>query len=49
MSDKRVVAFSPEDMKRRRTRSLIMAGILVGLIILFFVTTIYKMKQGMQL
>ncbi len=42
--NKPVVAFSPEDMKRRKTRALVMAVILVGLVILFFVTTIYKVQ-----
>jgi signal peptidase I len=48
MSEKHIVAFSPEDMKRRRTRSLVLAAILVGFIVLFFVTTIYKIKSGIH-
>ena len=43
---KPVVAFSPEDMKRRRTRAVIMALVLVAIMVMFFVTTIYKIKTG---
>ncbi len=45
---KPVVAFSPEDMKRRKLRALVMALVLVGLVVLFFVTTIFKIKAGIQ-
>ena len=37
------VAFSPEDLKRRRGRAKVMAWCLVGLIILFFVTTLVRL------
>jgi hypothetical protein len=36
-------AFSPEDMARRRRRSRAMAWVLVGMMILFFVTTIVRL------
>jgi hypothetical protein len=35
-------AFSPEDLKRRRRRSLVMALCLVGFAVLFYVTTIVR-------
>lgn len=35
--------FSPEDMSRRRKRSIAMALVLAGLVILFFVTTIVRL------
>ena len=37
---KPVVAFSPEDLKRRRKRATVMAWCLVALIVLFFITTL---------
>ncbi len=40
---KPAVAFSPEDLKRRRGRAKVMAWCLVGLIILFFVTTLVRL------
>jgi accessory gene regulator protein AgrB len=43
---KPLVAFSPEDMKRRKKRSLYLALCLVGMIILFFVTTLVKLGAG---
>jgi accessory gene regulator protein AgrB len=43
---KPVVVFSPEDMKRRKKRALIMALGLVALIILFFITTLVKLGAG---
>lgn len=35
--------FSPEDMKRRRKRSIIMAVVLVGLMVIFFVSTLVRL------
>ena len=35
--------FGPEDMARRRKRALVMALVLVGLMALFFVTTIVRL------
>jgi hypothetical protein len=35
--------FSPEDMSRRRKRSIALALVLVGLAVLFFVTTIVRL------
>jgi len=37
---KPVIAFSPEDLKRRRSRAKVMAWCLVALLVLFFITTI---------
>ena len=46
MADRKpVVAFSPEDMKRRKSRALVMALVLVAIMAIFFVTTIYIMKH----
>jgi hypothetical protein len=36
-------AFSPEDMARRRRRSVYMAWILVGMMVLFFVSTLVRL------
>jgi len=35
--------FGPEDMARRKKRAIVMALILVGLVALFFVTTIVRL------
>lgn len=35
--------FSPEDMSRRRKRSIALALVLGGLVVLFFVTTIVRL------
>lgn len=35
--------FGPEDMARRRKRALVMALLLIGLVALFFITTIVRM------
>ncbi len=40
---KHPVAFSPEDLKRRRGRAKVMAWCLVALIILFFITTVVRL------
>ena len=40
MADK---SFGPQDMARRRKRALVMALVLAGLVVLFFVTTIVRM------
>jgi hypothetical protein len=40
---KPVVAFSPEDMKRRRGRSIAMAIALIAFIAIIFITAVYKM------
>jgi hypothetical protein len=37
------VAFSPEDLARRRRRSVVMAWCLVAMIILFFVSTLVRL------
>ena len=37
------VAFSPEDLARRRKRSVVMAVILVALVVLFFVSTLVRL------
>jgi hypothetical protein len=38
--------FSPEDMARRRKRSLVMALVLGGLIVLFFAATIARLASN---
>ncbi len=35
--------FSPEDMARRRKRAVVLALVLAGLVVLFFVTTIVRL------
>ena len=35
--------FGPEDMLRRRKRAIVMALVLLGLVALFFVTTIVRL------
>jgi hypothetical protein len=40
---KPVIAFSPEDLKRRRSRAKVMAWCLAALIVLFFVTTLVNL------
>ena len=35
--------FSPEDLARRRKRSIALALVLVGLVVLFFVTTVVRL------
>jgi hypothetical protein len=44
---KPLVPFSPEDLRRRRKRALVMAFCLVGFIILFYVTTIVRIGGHM--
>jgi hypothetical protein len=41
--------FSPEDMRRRRKRSIALALILLGLVVLFFVTTIVRLGGDVAL
>jgi hypothetical protein len=41
--------FSPEDMSRRRKRSIALALVLVGLIVLFFITTIVRLGGDVAL
>ena len=43
---KTVAAFSPEDMKRRRPRAVVMAFLLMGFMVIIFVSTVYKIKAG---
>lgn len=43
---KPVAAFSPEDMKRRKKRSVYLALFLVAMMVLFFVTTLVKIGAG---
>jgi hypothetical protein len=42
---KPVAPFSPDDLKRRRKRALIMALCLGGLIVLFYITTLVKIAK----
>jgi hypothetical protein len=41
--------FSPDDMSRRRKRSIALALVLAGLVILFFVTTIVRLGGDVAL
>ena len=41
--------FSPEDMSRRRKRSIALALVLAGLVILFFVTTLVRLGGDVAL
>lgn len=41
--DKRPTELTPEEQKRRRSRSLAIALTLLGLVVLFYVVTIFKM------
>lgn len=41
--------FSPEDMRRRRKRSIALALVLLGLVVLFFVTTIVRLGGDVAL
>ena len=41
--------FSPEDMSRRRKRSIALALVLLGLVVLFFVTTIVRLGGDVAL
>ena len=43
---KPVVAFSSDDMKRRKTRAILMALILVAFMVIVFISTVYKIKAG---
>jgi hypothetical protein len=44
-----VVPFSPEDLKRRRKRAIVMALCLAVFIVLFYITTLVKIgKLGMN-
>lgn len=46
MDQKLPQPFSPEDMARRRRRSVAMALVLVGLMVLFFLTTIVRLGSS---
>jgi accessory gene regulator protein AgrB len=35
--------FGPEDLRRRKRRAIAMALVLLGLVVLFFITTIVRM------
>jgi hypothetical protein len=48
MADKQpVVAFSPDDMARRRKRSIVLAFMLVALMVLFFVSTLVRLGANL--
>jgi accessory gene regulator protein AgrB len=42
-----VPAFSPEDLKRRKKRAMVLALILVGLVVLFYITTIVRLGASL--
>ncbi len=47
MAERKIVgAFSPEDLKRRKARAVVMAFLLVGFMVIIFVSTVYKIKVG---
>ena len=48
VDNRKVPAFSPADMKRRRTRAIITALALVAFIVIIFITTVMKIKAGIQ-
>jgi hypothetical protein len=39
-------AFTPEDLARRRRRSIALALVLVAMVVLFFITTIVRLGPG---
>ncbi len=39
-------AFSPEDLARRRRRSIVMAIALIAMVVLFFVSTLVRLGAG---
>jgi heme/copper-type cytochrome/quinol oxidase subunit 3 len=43
---KPTVAFSPEDLKRRKKRATVMALCLAALLVIVFITTIVKIYQA---
>ncbi|PTW62263.1 hypothetical protein C8N35_101303 [Breoghania corrubedonensis] len=47
MSDDRIV-LSPEQKKRRRTRSIAIAVVLAALVVLFYAVTIAKMSVNLE-
>ena len=45
--NRKVPAFSPQDMKRRKTRAIVMALALVAFIAIVFITTIVRMSGNL--
>lgn len=43
-----VQPFSPEDMARRRKRNVVLAWILVGMMVLFFVSTLVRLGSSIM-
>jgi hypothetical protein len=41
-------AFTPEDLARRRRRSVVMAWCLVGMVVLFFVSTLVRLGASIM-
>jgi hypothetical protein len=41
-----VQPFSPEDMARRRKRNVVLALVLVGMMVLFFVSTLVRLGSS---
>jgi accessory gene regulator protein AgrB len=46
MSDKKGVVLTAEQLKRRKRRSLAIALVLTGLVLIFYVVTIVKLGPG---
>ncbi len=38
--------FSPEDLARRKRRSVVMALVLVAMVVVFFISTLVRMGSG---
>lgn len=41
------IVLTPEQQRRRRSRSLALAAVLVGFVVLFYVVTVYKLGANM--
>lgn len=48
MGDKKGVVLTEEQLKRRKRRSLAIAFVLTGLVVLFYVVTIVKLGPGIM-
>ena len=48
MGDKKGVVLTGEQLKRRKRRSLAIALVLTGLVVLFYVVTIVKLGPGIM-
>jgi hypothetical protein len=46
IEQKPILAFSPEDLKRRKKRATVMAVCLAALLVIIFITTVVKIYQA---